>query len=156
MKKTNGLKKGFTLIELIVVIAIIAVLAAVLVPNMIGYVKTSKISSANQSAKTIHTAASAWVIDRNISGGTVGTSYVSTGGPIGSTDMDLTDELGANFTGQWTAFVSTSLTGVDCVIFCQTAAPTAGTHDNKWTAAEQKANTGAHITGCYPIEPETP
>ena len=35
-------QKGFTLIELIVVIAIIGVLAAILVPSMIGYIKKSK------------------------------------------------------------------------------------------------------------------
>ena len=43
MKKSN--KKGFTLVELIVVIAIMAILAAVLVPTV-----TSKIGQANESS----------------------------------------------------------------------------------------------------------
>ena len=58
-------KKGFTLIELIVVIASIGVLAAILVPAMMGYVKKSKITSANSAAKSIYTGAQSAITDMN-------------------------------------------------------------------------------------------
>lgn len=59
IKKLQKLKakKGFTLVELIVVIAIIGVLVAILVPTMLGYVENSRITSADQIAKTIKDAA---------------------------------------------------------------------------------------------------
>lgn len=55
IKKLQALKakKGFTLVELVVVIAIIGVLAAILVPTMLGVVQDSRITSANSSAQQI-------------------------------------------------------------------------------------------------------
>lgn len=54
----TGNKKGFTLVELVVVIAIIGVLAAILVPTLMNYVKKSRLKTANSNAKLIYTSAS--------------------------------------------------------------------------------------------------
>lgn len=87
-------KKGFTLIELIVVIAIIGVLAAILVPAMLGYVRKSKVSGANSAATTIQKALNTALVEmdeQNIDIGTItkitgkGGALVVTGSTGGST-----------------------------------------------------------------------
>lgn len=51
--KRAASKKGFTLVELVVVVAIIGVLAGLLVPTMFDAVTNSRIASAQQTAKVI-------------------------------------------------------------------------------------------------------
>lgn len=53
MKKNN--RKGFTIVELVIVIAVIAILAGVLIPTFSGIVNKAKLNAALQEAKTIMT-----------------------------------------------------------------------------------------------------
>ena len=53
MKKTLQNKKGFSLVELIIVIAIMAVLIAILAPNYLRYVEKSRRTKALSNAKNV-------------------------------------------------------------------------------------------------------
>ena len=55
---TKTRKKGFTLIEMIVVIAIIAVLIALVAPLMTKYIATARQAKADGAAKSIYTGGS--------------------------------------------------------------------------------------------------
>ncbi|MEG0841522.1 MAG: prepilin-type N-terminal cleavage/methylation domain-containing protein [Erysipelotrichaceae bacterium] len=60
MKKLQKFKKdvkGFTLVEIIVVLLIIAILAAIAIPTMIGYVDEAKESEYIAQARTAYVAA---------------------------------------------------------------------------------------------------
>ncbi len=74
MKKMNN--KGFSLVELIIVIAIMAVLIGVLAPQYLKYVNNSKVSTDVTNAQALATAFNVAIADGNALSGT----YSGTGG----------------------------------------------------------------------------
>ena len=56
------LKKGFTLVEIMIVVAIIAILAAVAIPNFVKYRRNAQAASCIANLKQIQTAKEQWLM----------------------------------------------------------------------------------------------
>ncbi len=61
-------KKGFTLVELIIVLVILAVLAAILVPALLGFVDKAKNKQSALDAKVIYEATQVYVDEKYAAG----------------------------------------------------------------------------------------
>ena len=73
LTKLNQLKqdkKGFTLIEIVIVLVIIAILSAMLVPSMMGWIDDSKKKSFLQEARSALTATQAEIANLYVAGET--------------------------------------------------------------------------------------
>lgn len=70
--------KGFSLVELIIVIAIMAILVGVMAPQLIKYIEKSNVSADTQLAGTIQTAATTAMMDPEVLANTTASAYITT------------------------------------------------------------------------------
>lgn len=141
-------KKGFSLVELIIVIAIMVALIAVMAPAFVKYVQKSRNSALTTAAESLYTAIQTYYGDPDVTpkGGVTATVSATGGDPISI-------EWGASDDAEDTAAIET-LAGVDdtknmgkaTITFTITATPAANANDG-YTFSMTSAAVGAPAGG---------
>jgi prepilin-type N-terminal cleavage/methylation domain-containing protein len=65
MKKTNSKKSGFTLVEIMIVVAIIGLLAAIAIPNFVRARTTSQMNACINNLRLIDSAGQQWALEQH-------------------------------------------------------------------------------------------
>lgn len=153
MRKTA---KGFTLIELIIVIAIIGILLGILMPSMWNYYRRSRIQAANTDAKMVYNAAQT-ASQRYISVDRTAATPSGLGGTVNIKSVNGTPQysVGSNTF----AAIDTTETGTACQAIAQSVNRTVSDgNEICWAvridnyivkASIAAANTGATNVGSY-------
>ena len=126
-------KKGFTLIELIIVIAIIAILAAIAIPKFGDIRRNAALKSDVANAKTIANAASALIAE--------GTIKV----PISTSGMVLNINNGTN-SGDDTTVANKAKTDVTTYLQ-NTPTPESSGYNNYKVTIDNKGNVVVYMNG---------
>ena len=94
LQQLNKNRRGFTLVEIMIVVAIIALLAAIAVPNFLRARKRSQATKVLEDLRMLDSALDQYAVETNKNGTTVATfadlkNYIKTGTTLYSTGADV-------------------------------------------------------------------
>lgn len=156
MKKSAKLS-GFTIVELIVVMAIIGILSAILTPMFFKYIDEARLAKLKTNARHVYGAATYAIADNIVSSGgdSIVPDAVYTGDSSdliayssGGGQCNMTNYLGSDFTGHFAFYTDSS--GSGCLYALWSSNPIAATDVEQLTAQDIESK----FVGCYPIKPD--
>ncbi|MDB5796315.1 MAG: hypothetical protein JWP36_217 [Paucimonas sp.] len=130
-KMMKRVQRGFTLIELMIVVAIIGILAAVAIPAYQDYVTKAKVAKVASAVSAVQTAIAQFSQENGGSLAALATAnnWTSLGLGTGPTPTTEVTAITVDAAGIITAAVAPSITGTACNILYS---PTVGTTALRW------------------------
>ena len=151
--------RGFTLIELIVVLAIVAALAAILIPTMIGYTCQARAQTASANAKNVYSGAALALLDMHTNDEEVmsaGDSGVFMGAnstvaqTSSGTQIDISKFMGEDFSGYYGFKISADGNSVEYAVW--SSKPINAAQVGIYTEDQILASAKSQCIGSCPVE----